>query len=378
MRIFVNASTCVVGGGVQVAACFVNHLSVHHHKSSMSWFFALSEQVAQECDVTFLNELRANNRIVITTSSPGSLIKGRNTRVALSNASKVSGCDRVFSIFGPSYVKFHVPEYMGFADAFAFSPTDEAYKWHPWTSRVSGKVLKAIKMRFASGAQRYWVEAPFAKVALARSLGIPEVNVSVIPNSVNTRISKNHVTHHEPEIPTFFFLAAAYWHKNHMVLPEVLHAARAMRPGINLRIITTIPCDSSLWIKLSAKLRRMGIADMIINAGPLQLKQVAEQLGRSTAVMQISLLETFSSTYLEAMSCGVPLLVSDRVYARDVCGDAALYANPHDPSDIARKMIRLMDDSVLRSQLAYEGRLQISKFPDAETKNERLLEFCTQ
>lgn len=378
MPVFVNASTCVAGGGVQVASGFLNHLASFHHGVSKTWFFALSDQVVRECDTNFLDELRANGRLITTSASPGSPIGGYASRRALAHACHSSGCDRVFTVLGPSYVNFRLPEYMGFADAFAFSPTDEAYTWHPLIHRIFGRLSKAAKMFFASGAKRYWVESPYAKPVLARALGIPDDHVAVIPNCVNSRITGKLLPHQDPDIPTFFFLAAAYWHKNHLILPGALRELCVMRPGINLRVITTLPPASPILFKLAAEMERAGVSRMWLNVGPLRLDQVAEQLSRSTVVMQVSLLEVFSSTYLEAMESDAPLLVSDRAFARDVCGDAALYVNPHEPADIAGKMIKLIDDSNLRRQLASNGRVQLSKFPNAESKNEKLYEFCTQ
>lgn len=378
MRILVNASTCVVGGGVQVASCFINYLSSQKRDLTNDWFFALSQQVANECDEDFLRKLRGENRLFISSVSPGSLIKGRVTRIALAKACYTHKCESVFTIFGPSYVNFNVPENMGFADAFAFSPTVQAYKWHPISSRILGRLTKSLKLRFAAGARRYWVEAQFAKEALVQALSIDEERITVIPNCVNTRISAHLSPCKAPAMPTFFFLAAGYWHKNHMMIPAVLRTLCSLRPGIRLSIVTTLPQFGPLWHKFSAELKRMGVANMVQNVGPLKLSQVAEKLCSSTAVMQISLLETFSSTYLEAMASEVPLLVSDRPFARDICGSAAVYANPLDALDIANKMLSLVDNPDLRHRLAVEGRTQISKFPSAEVKNEKLYEFCTQ
>lgn len=373
-----NATSCVVGGGAQVASGFLNYLFSKQSELLGDFAFAISDKVASECPNSTLRHLEASGRLIITRSSPGSLISGRLTRKQLRTFSAHCNASRVFTVLGPSYVNFGVPEYMGFADAFAYDLTDEAYTWHPLFHRIYGRVIKRLKTKLAAGAARYWVEAPFARQALANALGIPESRITVIPNCVNSRLFISLAQHHEPAIPTFFFLAAGYWHKNHMILPQVLRDLCGMRPGVKIRVITTLPFESPIWRKLSVQLRRVGLAEMVINLGPLDLRQVAAQLSSSTVVMQISLLETFSATYLEAMASDVPLLVSDRTFAREVCGSAALYADPLNPMDIARKMLTLIDDIVLRDKLVHEGRIRLGKFPDADAKNEKLLEFCTQ
>ena len=51
----------------------------------------------------------------------------------------------------------------------------------------------------------------------------------------------------------------------------------------------------------------------------------------ATAFIQPSLWEGFGIPLVEAAACGAPLLLSDIAVFREVAGDAALYADPHDP-----------------------------------------------
>lgn len=378
MKVLVNASTCVIGGGIQVASGLINHIERYERRTSSDWCFALSTEVARECDPAFLSELREEGRLVITRRSPGSPLGGRTTRRALEKMCRLSSCERVFTVFGPSYVNFPVPEYMGFADAFAYASTPEAYTWHPFAARVVGRLKKRLKIRSVSKATRYWVEAAHAKTELARALGVEDSRIEVIPNCVNSRIVANLVPHRDPTHPTFLFLAAAYWHKNHMILPDVLRRVRSAKSGNRLTVVTTLHPESPQWLRLSAALAQAGVSDMVDNKGPLAIDSVAAQLGSCTAVLQLSLLETFSSTYVEAMAAGVPLLVSDRSFAHDVCANAALYVEPLDPVAIANQLLRLAEDPTLRENLVARGKARLADFPDAETKNRRLIDFCTQ
>lgn len=70
----------------------------------------------------------------------------------------------------------------------------------------------------------------------------------------------------------------------------------------------------------------------------------------------------FPSTYegyglppTEAMACGCPVLAANAASIPEVCGDAALYFNPHDPADLAKSLSRLMNDSALRAELTEKG-----------------------
>ena len=68
-----------------------------------------------------------------------------------------------------------------------------------------------------------------------------------------------------------------------------------------------------------------------------------------------SFYEGFGLPPLEAMACGTPVITSHRSAMPEVCGDAALYADPHDPEDMAEKMQRVIQDEVLRQSLIARG-----------------------
>jgi glycosyltransferase involved in cell wall biosynthesis len=74
-------------------------------------------------------------------------------------------------------------------------------------------------------------------------------------------------------------------------------------------------------------------------------------------------METFSFTYDEAMHFGLPILTSDRDFARERCQDAALYFDPLDADSVARAMAQVMDDEGLRNRLAANGKRLLEKAP---------------
>jgi len=68
-----------------------------------------------------------------------------------------------------------------------------------------------------------------------------------------------------------------------------------------------------------------------------------------------SLYEGFGFPPLEAMACGVPMLVSERTSCPEVTGEAALTVDPTDIEGMADAMRRLHSDSELRAELRERG-----------------------
>lgn len=75
-----------------------------------------------------------------------------------------------------------------------------------------------------------------------------------------------------------------------------------------------------------------------------------------------SLTEGFGLPPLEAMMLGCPAVLAPCGALPEVCGDAALYADPHDPAAWADTMRRLRDEPGLRDHLVEAGRAQSGQF----------------
>ena len=77
--------------------------------------------------------------------------------------------------------------------------------------------------------------------------------------------------------------------------------------------------------------------------------------------------EGFGIPALEAMSAGVPVVVSNRGALPEVVGDAGLLIDPDDPESLAAALERLIGDSDLRATCARRGLERARQFTWTQT-----------
>ena len=98
-----------------------------------------------------------------------------------------------------------------------------------------------------------------------------------------------------------------------------------------------------------------------VERGPDAARLAALYAG-AVALVHCSLHEGFGMTLAEAMASGTPVLAGSAPAVIEVCGDAARYADPRDPSSFATAMAEIVADGSLRRELAERGRRRAAGF----------------
>lgn len=82
-----------------------------------------------------------------------------------------------------------------------------------------------------------------------------------------------------------------------------------------------------------------------------------------------SIFEGFGLPPIEAMSCGIPVAVSNQSALPEVVGDAGVYFDPYDERDIAQKIFQLFENKRLRQDLIKKSNEQIRNFSWIQSAN---------
>ncbi|SNX29605.1 Glycosyltransferase involved in cell wall bisynthesis [Polynucleobacter meluiroseus] len=97
------------------------------------------------------------------------------------------------------------------------------------------------------------------------------------------------------------------------------------------------------------------LGDRVHFTGYVDAEVLHQYFAHAELMVFPSLYEGFGLPPLEAMAAGCPVLCSNSASLPEVCGDAAIYFDPNRVSDIAEKMLALVDDDILLASLKRKG-----------------------
>jgi glycosyltransferase involved in cell wall biosynthesis len=100
----------------------------------------------------------------------------------------------------------------------------------------------------------------------------------------------------------------------------------------------------------------------VVTLGHVTAARLAALYQAANVLLFPSLEEGFGLPVLEAMARGLPVVAANTSALPEVGGDAALYADPHDPQGMAENVQRIVEDEPLRRSLIARGLARAGEF----------------
>ncbi|MBV1837831.1 glycosyltransferase family 4 protein [Acetobacter estunensis] len=213
-------------------------------------------------------------------------------------------------------------------------------------------IYRVMQMALVARGVRIITVSEFARSEIMRHLGARPDQVSVIPEGGE----------HIRSVPA----------------DATVLAANDLRPGGYVLVVGNLVAHKNLRILagLGEKLEARGLTLAIVGAsrdgifqqqGVDSMPRAARYLGRVSdgalrALYEHAACFVFPSRYegfglpaVEAMACACPVVASDIPVLREICGDAALFADPCSQNDFTRQVLRVFDESGVAERLRRAG-----------------------
>ncbi len=179
MKILVNATTLVVGGGIQVGVSFIQ---VAIKEKRFEWKFLVSKGIFD----SLLPDIRNKHHVICIPVSPAKIILGKKSKIKILRICKDWKPDIIYSIGFPSYIHFKQLEIGRYTNGWEINKKPLPWKLYPKISdRI--KIWLAILYRqiWARRATYIETQTEAAKKGIVERVRFPTDRIKVIPNSPN-------------------------------------------------------------------------------------------------------------------------------------------------------------------------------------------------
>jgi glycosyltransferase involved in cell wall biosynthesis len=226
-----------------------------------------------------------------------------------------------------------------------------------WSSLIEGRVMRRV--------ERVVVGSEFAKRQAARQLGVPAEKLSVAYYGVETRFEPGP----KPEAlvrrlgldgkVVALFVGTLEPRKNLAFLLDVWPDVVRERPDVRLVVAGSGP----LLTSLQRQARRLGLERAVLFTGHLPEAEKVAYYRAADLLVFPSLMEGFGLVVVEAMSCALPVIISDRGSLPELVDDGAggFVCDPTDRGALARSVLRLASDADLRRKLGAANRERVDR-----------------
>lgn len=355
LKILVDACIVSKGGGVQVSLSLIKNII-------MDSAFEVILVVSPQIDVQLTNDIKnqiSHYYVEVNESIFGK--KNQGKRLAL--IEKEHQPDLVFVVFGPSYWRSKAPCLQGFAlPLMVYEETRNFIYKDNLKKLFYEKILNFYKAYiFKKNSDYAVVETETFKNKLSDFMEFDKSKIYVVENSFNTNFIQNEIVSSNFDGPLKIFIPSAFYpHKN---LEILINVAVILKENykFDFQFNFLIPQDSNDWNKLLHMAQVENVTEHFQTYGSVPNIQMKSLYSKNNLILLPTLAEASTAVYPESFISQRVLLTSDMDFARELCGNAAIYFNPHDENDIATKIIGIASDENYRQLLIEKGLSQLDK-----------------
>ena len=211
------------------------------------------------------------------------------------------------------------------------------------------------------------VDSYFAKEEISKILNLYKKKIEVIYLNINNKFLSENFK--KKSIKNFnyedkYILSVMSCVRYHNII-NLLKAFKLLIKEINYNIKLVLVLqilDKKYFREVKKYIEDNFAEDKIFIYSNLDSDELPNLYKSSQLYVFTSYCEVFGLTTLEAMSQGIPVVISNRSALPEINGNAALYFDPDDVDQIKNLLNKVMLDKKLRAELIQNGKEQLKKF----------------
>lgn len=362
MRLLLDLSAIKTGGGAQLASNFLDGIKQFPDLLNVECILASDSYPDKRRLADFGDVI----------SVPGNAMRRvKFENLQLPRLLRARGITHSYTFFGPGLPRMSgLRQTVGVAYPILFYDDSSYWKLLGATDRFKRRLKNTARKRRLAAADHLIFETE-VMCSRARASGLAHSHASIIQPTPTTYLYQSE----PPRLGPYrvLFLSGTDPHKNLWRLPEVLTRLGPNDP--DLRFMISVDRAAFLAMR-SYSDREIQLIDQYIEfLGGLRPDDLQRAYDRVHALANISDLESFSNNYMESWLVGRPILASDRDFARSICGESAIYVEPHDPNSIVNGLRALAGGKVDLGYMIDEGKRRLAALPTMPERLQRIAEI---
>ncbi len=248
---------------------------------------------------------------------------------------------QIFSRFDfrvPTVLNLHDLQHLHFPENFRPSDIEARNHYYGLSAALASAIV---------------VSSNFVRDDLIGQMNVPAHKVFTVPVTWNPMVEDGLAQFNADDARIHYGLPARYalfpaqfWpHKNHVRLVEALSIVLKRRPAEDLCLVFTGFRGHSGWPAVEKRIAELGLENRVLCLDYVPVEHLGGLYKASLFCVMPSTFEASSYPVIEAQILGVPAMCSNVTSLPELmAGNAGLLFDPFDPEDIARQMIRWLDD----------------------------------
>lgn len=232
------------------------------------------------------------------------------------------------------------------------------------TGRLARLAYKLVISQVVKNAQHVFTVSENTKRDVTRFLGTAKDKITVTYNGGSDGFYCLDKKDYQMDLPEkfFFYIGVFRSHKNIDGLIRAYRLYRNQNPETETKLLLAGPMDETYVPELQQLICDLDLDRCVQWMGFVSDQELNELYNRATAFVFPSFYEGFGVPPLEAMMTDTPVVCSATSSLPEVCGEAALYFDPQQPTEMALCLGQIVGDGELRKHLVAAGREQLKKF----------------